>query len=253
MLNTKKVGPEEFIASSIIRFGRHQDYIQEKLLIDYFAIKGNLKLAKGLKIYIQNNLEKLQSQKKITILDVGPAIGALSSLIAMQVLDEFNLLDKTKIYLIDVSEKVIDATQQGNFFYPTSILNPKIKSTVLKKLKQSTVAASSAEKIPWKNETFDIALAGFLFHHLHDDIKPLVAKETMRTLKPNGFLGVAEEWFEDYKSYAKVHKNDEIPLAYESIIAYGDIINLFPSLNIFYSYGAENESESYTFCGEKSF
>ncbi|MFA7686192.1 MAG: hypothetical protein WCX95_05355, partial [Candidatus Gracilibacteria bacterium] len=77
----KKATPEEFLNSSIIRFGRHDDYIQEKLLVDFFAIKGNLMIVEGLRTYLKNNLEFFKNAEKIKILDVGPAIGAISTLL----------------------------------------------------------------------------------------------------------------------------------------------------------------------------
>ncbi len=247
----KRANNDQYIASSIIRFGRHEKYIQEKLLIDFFAIKGNMMIAEGLRRYIEKNLDTLKKAKRIRILDIGPAIGAISTLIALQTLDEFGLMKKAQVHLIDVSEKVIDNTQQCNFFYPTSILKAELKTQILKKIKESKGVISSAEKMPWKDSFFTIALAGFLFHHLHDSIKPKVANEIMRVLEPNGFVGVAEEWFENYKEYAKIHKDDKIPLAYESIISYEKLKSLFPNMKVTFSYGADHNENSYTFCGTK--
>ncbi|MFA6918036.1 MAG: class I SAM-dependent methyltransferase [Candidatus Gracilibacteria bacterium] len=248
----KKATPEEYLNSSIIRFGRHDDYIKEKLLVDFFAIKGNLMIAEGLKIYIKDRLEIFKEADKIRILDVGPAIGAISTLLVLQVLEEFSLLEKSQVYLLDASQRVIDKTQEGKFFYPESILSQDLKPKLMKKIKSSKAETGSATKVPWDNDYFDITLAGFLFHHLHRDIKPLVAKEITRTLAPGGFLGIAEEWFEDYtEDYASQHKNDQIPLAYEDIISYEDLAILFPDLDIFFTYGTDYKEHCYTFCGVK--
>lgn len=248
----KKATPEEYVNSSIIRFGRHDDYIKEKLLVDFFAIKGNLMIVEGLKIHIKNNLRFFRETEKIKILDIGPAIGALSTLLILQALEEFSLLDKTQVYLLDASQRVLDKTQEGRFFYPESILRPDLRSSLIKKIRSSKAEVGSADKIPWESGFFDIILAGFLFHHLHRDIKPFAAKEIMRTLNQNGFLGVAEEWFDDYeKEYVKHHKNDQIPLAYEDIITYEDLVPLFPEIDIFFTYGTDYKEHCYTFCGAK--
>lgn len=248
----KKATPEEFLNSSIIRFSRHDDYIQEKLLVDFFAIKGNLMIVEGLKIYVKDHLEALKDADKIRILDVGPAIGAISTLLSLQVLDDFSLLKKTQVYLFDASQRVIDKTLEGDFFYPTSLLKQERQTDILKKIRSSKAETGSTDKIPWDNDFFDITLAGFLFHHLHKDIKPLAAKEITRVLAPNGFIGVAEEWFDDYgEEYAKYHKNDKIPLAYEDIISYEDLSKMFKDIEVFFKYGTNYEEHCYTFCGIK--
>jgi SAM-dependent methyltransferase len=252
VVKARKASAEEFVASSIIRFGRHRDYIQEKILVDYFAIHGNELVAKGLEKYIKENLKHLQGLKKIKLLDVGPAIGALSTLVALQSLSKFGLMEKTSVYMIDVSENVIDLTQSGNFFFPTSLVDVKLKSKILQKIKNSHAVVGSASEMPWKDERFDITLACFLFHHLHNEIKAPVANEISRTLAPNGFLGIAEEWFDNYdRDYAKYHKEDKIPLAYESIVSYKGLLELLPEFNEFFSHDKENREQAYVFCGTK--
>ncbi len=184
--------PDQFISSSIIKFGKLNQYIQEKLISDFSAIKGNMMMMEGLHLYIKENLETLKAKQKIEILDVGPAIGALSTLFTLQTLNEFGLLEKAQIHLFDVSAKVIEQTLNCKFFFPDSIINPKLKNPIHQKLRQAKGEVGSAEKLPWKNEKFDIVLAGFLFCHIHDSVKPLVSKEIERVAKKGGFIGIAE-------------------------------------------------------------
>lgn len=247
----KKASPEQYVASSIIRFGRLRDYIQEKILVDFFAIKGNQKMVEGIELYIREQLPALRKKKKIRILDIGPAVGALSGMLCLQSLNKFGLLKKTQLHMIDVSENVINLTQECNFFYPTSLLEPELKTAIFQKLRNSKTAIQSAEKLPWKDNYFDIITVGFVFHHLHDDVKPFVAQEIERALAPGGMVAVGEEWFENYQEYAQKHKDDEISLAYEAIICYEDLVELFPKLKIFYTYDKENETNSYAFCASK--
>lgn len=209
-------------------------------------------MAKGLEQYIEKNLNKLQQAKKIRLLDAGPAIGALSTLIALQEFNKFGLLEKVQVSLVDVSEKVVELTQRCKFKFPGSIVNPKLKGKLFRKLRESKGIICSADKIPSKDDSYDIVLAGFLFHHLHDDIKGPVAKELMRVLDANGFLGVAEEWFKNYKKdYVPLHENDEISLAYESIISFRRLSKMFPDLEVFFTYDKSNRTNSYAFCGTK--
>ncbi|MFA6305108.1 MAG: class I SAM-dependent methyltransferase [Candidatus Gracilibacteria bacterium] len=196
---------EQLVALSIVKFGKLNEYIQEKLVSDFSAIKGNMMMAEGLRSYIQENLETLKAKQKIEILDIGPAIGALSTLFALQTLNEFDLMKKTQVHLFDVSAKVIEQTLNCKFFFPDSIINPKLKNPIHQKLRQAKGEVGSAEKLPWKNEKFDIVLAGFLFCHLHDSIKPLVAKEMQRVSKKDGFVGITDK--SEKNTFEKLFKN----------------------------------------------
>ncbi|MFH1218666.1 MAG: class I SAM-dependent methyltransferase, partial [Candidatus Peregrinibacteria bacterium] len=239
-ITAKDATPDQFAASSIIRFGRLKNYIQEKILVDYFAVKGNLVMIEGLKNHLHTNLTYYKSKPKIKLLDVGPAIGAMSTLLVLQALDDFNLIDKTQVYLVDISANVIDHTQQCDFSFPDSVISPGLKGKILKKLRESRAHVGSAEDMPWKDNEFDIIIAAFLFHHLHDTLKAPVAKEIHRVLSPTGALCISDEWFKNYeKDYAKKHLNDPIPLAYESIIPYKKLIKLFPKLKVSFKHGTD--------------
>ena len=251
-LGSETATPEQYQNSSIIGFGRLKNYIQEKLLIDFFAIQGNLKMAEGLEKYVQANLQELKKKKKIKILDVGPAIGALSTLLAMQVLHKYDLLENVQVYLVDISANVIDLTQKCDFSFPDGIIDSSLKSKMLKKLRESKAYIGTAENMPYKEDEFTISLACFLFHHLHDSVKPAVAKEIVYVTKKNGFIGIAEEWFADYENdYAEKHQDDEISLAYESIISYKKLAKLLPNTEVFYKYGTTHNENSYAFCAVK--
>jgi len=250
------VSVEDYVTSSIIRFGGLRDYIQEKMMVDYFAIQGNLGIARGIKIYIQNQKTRLESLNQIHILDVGPAIGAITGMLILQELGRTNpqLLKKAKLILVDVSERVIEHTQSRNFLFPDAMIGPEFKSEILTKLRTSKGIVTSCHELPIKTNSIDICAAGFLFHHLHDDIKKASAKEIQRVLKPGGFVGVAEEWFEDYEDYRTIHAHDEIPLAYESIISSRRLRLMFPNLEIFESKnpsGKKSGENYYYFCGIK--
>jgi len=253
----RKVGSEtatseQYKNSSIIRFGRLKTYIQEKILVDYFAIQGNLKMIEGLELYIEENLEVLKKQQKIKVLDVGPAIGALSTLLVLQSLSKYGLLEKTQVFLNDVSANVIDLTQQGDYTFPESLVATSLKGQINKKLREAKSHIGTAESLPWRENEFDISLACFLFHHLHDSIKPTIASEIVRVTKRGGILGVAEEWFKDYENeYAEKHQDDEISLAYESILSYKKLSKMLPQTEVIYTYGINQKENSYAFCAMK--
>lgn len=225
-------------------------------MVDTFAIQGNLGIARGIRVYIQNQLERLQQQEQIVILDIGPAIGALTAMLALQELAQAGLMHKAKVVLVDVSERVIEYTQQRDFEFPEQLIHPQYKSKILSKIRTSKGIVGSSHDIKMKENSIDICTAGFLFHHLHDDIKKTTAEEMQRVTKPGGYIGVAEEWFDNYDDYAAMHRDDEVPLAYESIISYRKLRLMFPSLEIFESHnpikrGKKTNDNYYYFCGMK--
>jgi hypothetical protein len=251
-VGSETASPEQYKNSSIIRFGRLKSYIEEKLLVDYFAIQGNLKMIEGLEQYVEKNLDDLRAQPKIKILDVGPAIGALSTILVLQALEKHGLLEKTQVFLNDVSANVVDLTQQGDYTFPGSLVPPSLKGRINKKLREAKSYIGTAEELPWRENEFDVSLACFLFHHLHDSVKPVVANEIVRVTKRGGFLGVAEEWFHDYENdYAEKHQDDKISLAYESIISYRKLSKMLPETEVFYRYGTGQKENSYAFCAVK--
>lgn len=252
---------EDYITSSIIRFGLLKDYIQEKLGVDYFAIEGNLGIARGIRFYLNNQKERLAKLEQIRVLDIGPAIGALTALLMMQELGRLGLLAKARLTLVDVSERVLEHTQQRDFQFPDLLIDKKFKKPIQGKLRLSKGVLASAHELPLKDNSIDICTASFLFHHLHDNIKKPAAAEIQRVVKPGGFIGIADEWFDNYADYAASHAQDEIPLAYESIIPYRSLRRLFPHIEIFDTHnpirrgkprrrdGTQKNDNYYYFCG----
>lgn len=250
---TRRLTKEDFVASSIIRFGALGEYIQEKMLIDSFAVKGNLAIASGLRQYLAAHEMRLREAKKIRILDIGPAIGAVTTLLVLQELEKFGLFHKTRVHFMDVSERVVRRTKNMDFLFPSMLVDPSLETKIGQKFRDAKGVVASCEHIPWKENYFDVVLSGFLFHHLHDSIKPDVAREVFRVCSRGGFIGVADEWFKDYRTYAKRHAKDAVPLAYESLISFPRLLRLFSGLQIFASSEPADplKHNFYFFCGVK--
>ncbi len=130
---TASLTVEDFVTSSIIRFGLLKDYIQEKLGMDYFAIEGNLGIARGIRFYLNNQKGRLAKLDQIKVLDIGPAIGALTALLVLQELGRLGLLAKTRLILVDVSERVLDHTQKRDFQFPDLLIDKKFKKPIFNK------------------------------------------------------------------------------------------------------------------------
>ena len=224
-------------------------------MVDTFVVDGNLGIARGIRFYIQNQKSRLEKLDRIKVLDVGPAIGALSGLLIMQELAHVGLLNKTNLILTDVSERVIERTRNRDFEFPETLIDSRYKAQIIAKLRLAKGWVESIESLSLKNETVDITLAGFLFRHLRGDLKPRAAAEMERITKPGGFIGIADAWFDNHNDYLALHKDDEIPLAFESPISYRRLRGLFKQTEIFDAHnpikrGKKNDP-FYYFCGFK--
>ncbi|MBN2694029.1 class I SAM-dependent methyltransferase [bacterium] len=100
-----------------------------------------------------------------TVLDLGCGTGSLS--IFMQ-----KAHPQSKIFGIDASEAMIAECEKKR----------KVG------LSEAIFKQSSAENLPFDDETFDSVVASFLLSYIPQTIKPTVLKEVFRVLKPHGKL-----------------------------------------------------------------
>ncbi len=69
-------------------------------------------------------------------------------------------------------------------------IDPKVLELARKKFQKERVDVelieASANKLPFKDKTFDVVVSSLIFHHLPTEVKKEVLKEVYRVLKPNG-------------------------------------------------------------------
>ncbi|GCD09301.1 MerR family transcriptional regulator [Clostridium tagluense] len=96
-------------------------------------------------------------------------------------------------------------------------------------------------KLPFENNTFDIIVSTYAFHHLNEEEKTVAIKEMLRILKNDGKIIIGDLMFENEKQKHKIMKNltrkqiDEIEDEYYSNIEllqnefgkYGKTVNIF--------------------------
>lgn len=164
---------------------------------------------------------------RIRLLDAGPAIGAISAMLVLEVLDEYGLLSKTEVTLWDVSQRVLDKNVAGTF----NIKNEEFMTDAFRSrdyyrmLKQAltynvrAVCGPIEDGLPSSEiGEFDIVLACFLIHHVSNEYKQAVANVLRSVTK--GALFVADETpaVYDEHGFAEQHSGDEVPLAPEEPI-----------------------------------
>ncbi|MBU3129098.1 MerR family transcriptional regulator [Clostridium tagluense] len=96
-------------------------------------------------------------------------------------------------------------------------------------------------KLPFENNTFDVIVSTYAFHHLNEEEKIVAIKEMLRILKNDGKIIIGDLMFENEKQKHKIMKNltrkqiDEIEDEYYSNIEllqnefrkYGKTVNMF--------------------------
>ncbi|MBU2475944.1 class I SAM-dependent methyltransferase [Candidatus Micrarchaeota archaeon] len=241
----------KFLESSINRFGNLNNKIAETYGKHPFVVEGNKKVAECLSFYLEEKCNEFEKKEKIRLLDAGCAIGALSSLIALEKMP-LDLLEKTELFLLDPSQKVLSETIKGNFSLPVpSEQNESLYWKKLEKLKTKLSSAhsivSSVTEIPKGDNFFDLSLMNFVFHHIPDFDKQKAAVELMRV--SNGFIGVSDIFFDAWEEEHKArHQENGIPFAEEEIIPKEKLMAYFNGLKVIKEFEAE---KYYSFCLEK--
>ena len=246
--NMKFLDRRIFMLTAEKRFSKlNKDYIMKKFREEKFPIEGNNFLGKMIFDYIKKNLLFMKQKKKIVLLDIGSAGGALTTIFALKALHPFNLIDKTEILFVDVAEAVLQSTTLGNFFLPSDFI---VKYNLAKfgkngrgikgLLSKAERYCSDLVQLPKEIRNVDICISGFTHHHLNIFDKALACSEMERITRKGGFIGVADESldYEKYLKWLKQHKNEknsdneDVPIAQESFINMEEHISMFSHVNI---------------------
>ena len=110
-------------------------------------------------------IDRLALKGNEQVLDIGCGTGTLTRDIATA------LSDKTtsRCTGLDAAEKMIAVAKKKAHGIPNIHFD-----------------AAIAEKLPYEDASFDVAVSTFFFHHIHFELKKTVLAETARVLKPGG-------------------------------------------------------------------
>ena len=116
--------PKVLEAGNVARFPVKvaQGYVAEKYFDDKWISVGNHALAQSLRKYLAAQAPRLQKQKEIKFLDIGPCGGALTTLFCLQPLYEAGLLEKTTISFLDIVPCTLELTLLGEFNVPQELV-----------------------------------------------------------------------------------------------------------------------------------
>lgn len=82
-------------------------------------------------------------------------------------------------------------------------------------------------KIPYENNTFDVIVSTYAFHHLNEDEKNIAIQEMMRVLKDNGAIVIGDLMFEGKEQKADMLKTlskEEIEEVEDEYYSYIDLL-----------------------------
>lgn len=114
-------------------------------------------------------VDLLKLKKEETLLDVGCGTGTLV-IIAKETSPE------AEITGIDIDERVLRIAREK----------------ILKKRLEIKIIESNAEKLPFKNNSFDAIVSSLVFHHLPKEVKIAALGEIYRVLKSGGRFLLAD-------------------------------------------------------------
>lgn len=112
--------------------------------------------------------QNLGDGEGMQFLELGCGTGRLTKFMALA-------FPKARIIAIDPSDAYLQKAKQR-----------------LSKFERVNFAQGFAEKLNFKNETFDLVYSCFLFHELPKAVRVSVQKESARVLKPEGLLGIVD-------------------------------------------------------------
>ena len=272
-LNKRRIYSDAvYLISSIWRFNLLKTiYVKNKAEQEIFPIIGNFQLSEGLKEHLKIKEKDLKKLDRIKVTDLGAAGGALTSLYILKVLDEFNLLHKVDINLVDIAEEALVACKKLDFKIPLTILNKhgfrnyskKDFDRLLGKLKEANFFCCDMTQLPDMLDNTDIAVTGFAHHHLNLPDKEKACRNILKIAKTGAFIGVTDENLDirQYLKWCDEHANEvnelgeKVPIAMESFIELYDHIELFgKGLTVlgFKEKDAINQPEHYMFWGVKN-
>ncbi len=215
-MNTSKEERDQRIADkNYKRFEKHQRYIIEKLDEDLFVSRALLRSMEDFKAYLRNPDTIFTDADEIRIIDIGPAHGAIGTIFSLIILNEFKLLDKVSVFLIDPVKEVVAESRQAEYKYYDDAIEKiyyhiyreyipiEKKDILIKDIKkimmnaEGEVANIENSNVANQHESFDIAICTFTLHHIHPDYKTQALEVVINILKTKGFLVFCDEWFQE--------------------------------------------------------
>lgn len=252
--NFKHLRRDKFENDSLFRFDNTHlsiNYINEKFIMDRFAIEGNRNLSDELHHYLLQNKSRLSTKKEITLIDIGSAGGALSTLYALKALAKEGFVDKTQIELLDICKNALQFTAKGQFEVPEGLKRQFVKimpfKKYLNKLGNSKLRFESIHEATLEDEMYDIVICGFTHHHMNYEDKRYACQIMFNITRPGGFIGIADEYltYEQYRKYLIKHKHDQIPIAQECFIHPNEHVKLLQETGLSVNMGRWKEGQKY--------
>jgi len=256
-----------YLSSGLLRTTSDQrfQYLNSHLSkkhIDYkLRLEANSSLAERCRTYVHQNLEYLRGLERIPIVELGAALGAISSLYILDVMYDFDLLSKVDLYLLDILEEPLGATKELGFDLAGLYKSAKFSAPVPElesKLKDARPIHGDFIHTHNLVKGFSplITIAAFTHHHLCLNDKQRASREAMRITATRGCILVGDLTFsyDQYMHWLQSHLGEtnkhgkRVPYAVECFITMEEHERYFAGLTLIDS---EKKEIYYTFAFQK--
>ncbi len=174
---------------------------------------------------LRDHLRHLPRRTKLSVLDLGPGVGALTTLFAVRELAGLGLLEKLEVSLtlLDVSAEVLEYCKSGKFHIPEELRDEFFAGLDLDKYRYLLSCADTLVgdgSVMSLSGQFDVILSGFALHHMNNEGRRNAIRNICGALAPGGFLGIVDEslTYSQYLEYLANHLSDEVRVAQESFV-----------------------------------
>ncbi|MBS0186229.1 MAG: class I SAM-dependent methyltransferase [Proteobacteria bacterium] len=193
------------------------------------------KMCQSLRLALSQNLSSLKKKNSLKVIYLGAALGSITSYFTLNVLKNFDLLEKTEVYLYDLLVEPLMLTKQGFFeFTEEAAQDCKISNTFSpleykNTLKNATLISGNIINLPEDLKDFDIVIAPYIHHHLNIYDKRKACQEMQRITAPGGIILIGDLTFnyQGFKDWLLYHKVEDLPYALECFIPIEDHIGFF--------------------------
>ena len=224
------------------RFTKLDFHLDSKHVDWKLRIQANKDFALCVRHYIRKNLSDLKKVEEIKIIELGASLGAITTMFVLKELSKYDLLKKSKIWLLDVNKEGLLRTKKLNFNLSLLLKYIGFKKNsdieiLKKKLKSANIIKGDILKLLKNLPKFDFIISGFIHHHLNIFDKKIACKEMEKLTKKKGFIGIGDLYFNyiQFIKWLKKHKKEvnkkgqRIPYAIESFIPIQKHVSFFKS------------------------
>jgi len=229
----------DYMESAGARFSRLDTHLDPSHIDWGDRIAANSELGSLLEDYLNHDGRMLGEKETINLLELGSSLGAITTLLSLNVLAKHGLLERVQVWLSDIYGEGLEKTKRLEFdlfaLLEACGVDRAYFELISLKISEANIICADIARLPKDLPKFDIVLSGFTHHHLNLENKELACKEMERFAASCAFIGVGDLYFEydEFIEWLEKHtrernsKGEKVPYALESFIPVEQHVGLF--------------------------